>query len=226
MSSRDTAELTISDQSGPGTVVSSVRAGRTEDRAHRVATKICAGFVAHDERDWAACRDAFVAVDRAQFPHLSDAAAERAGTAFAASLWAKDAVEAPHVEGDRVVDREGLTEADWSPVREWLERRAAVVGMDRAYATETTTAWKRHKVGGDYWTPTMAAQRIEIAAAVDAPSYPEKPRFGTDGFGHLPARYLTGLELHDMRSEDHWAAAVEEMTAYFAELFARQEGSA
>lgn len=195
----------------------------TQDRARTAATQICEGFVAHDRRDGAACLEAFQAVDRLQFPHLSREAADAAGFAFAASLWAKDEVERPYVDGDTVVDLAGLAAADWRPVREWLEERAAVVGMDPEYARLTTEAWKRHKVGGDYWTPTMAAQQRELAAALDRPSHPDKPRFGTDGFGHLATRYLTAVELHDMRTPDHWSEAVDVMTTYFDTLFERQE---
>jgi hypothetical protein len=223
MSSRDSRRTSVAGEPNPVTAESPGGATRREDRARDAAANLCQGFVEHDRRNGGACREAFAAVDRAQFPHLTDAAASRAGGAYAAALWEKDAVEAGHVEGDTVVDRDGLAAADWSRVRGWLERRADVVGMDRAYASETTTAWKRHKVGGDYWTPTMAAQRIELTAAVGDGGYPSKPRFGTDGFGHLATRYLTGVELHDMRSDTHWEAAVSEMTTYFAELFARQE---
>ena len=119
MSSRDSVRPTTSELDRPGIPVSAVRAGN-EDRAHRIATRLCEGFVAHDERDGAGCRDAFAAVDRAQFPHLTDEAAERAGTAFAAALWEKDAVEEPYVEGDTVVDPDGLAAADWRRAREWL----------------------------------------------------------------------------------------------------------
>lgn len=219
MSSRNQAPPAIDEVQSPTTAALQ----SPPDRARRVATHLCEGFVAHDQRDGDACLTAFAAVDRAQFPHLSPAAADRAGGAYAASLWAKDAVEAPYIEGDRVVDPEGLAAADWSPVQEWLERRADIVGMDPAYAERTTTAWKRHKTGGDYWTPTMAAQRFELEAAIGTTDYPAKPRFGTDGFGHLATRYLTGVELHDMRTDDHWEQAVDVMTEYFAGLFARQE---
>lgn len=192
-------------------------------RARRVATRLCEGFVAHDRRDGDACFEAFRAVDEAQFPHLSEREVDRAAAAFVAALWEKDAVERPYVEGDQVTDPAGLDDADWQRVRQWLERRAVAVGMDEAYAHETTTAWRRHKTGGDYWTPTMAAQRRELAAALGT-GYPDKPRFGEDGFGHLPTRYLTAVELHDMRSDTHWEAAVDVMTGYFSFLFDRQEG--
>lgn len=197
--------------------------------AEHAAEKICEGFLRHDRRDREGAVEAFFAVDRLQFAHLDDAAALEAAEAFVDALWAKDAVEAGHVEADgsgddpEEFDDAGLAAADWSPVADALARRAEVVGMDPAYATATTLAWCRHKTGGDYWTPTLRAQAFEVHAAMGETGT-AKNRHGQSGFGHLPARYLVGLELHDMRTEAHWKQAAAVMTPYFAELLAAHGG--
>ena len=198
-------------------------AAEEADRPTEVAEKICEGFVRHDRRDRDGAVAAFFAVDRAQFAHLEDEDALAAAEAFVDALWAKDAVEAEHVEAaesgtsPESFDDAGLAAADWSEVAGHLARRAAIVGMDLEYATATTVAWRRHKTGGDYWTPTLCAQAHEVRAAMDGEEA-AKHRHGRSGFGHLPARYLVGLELHDMRTESHWKQAVAVMTPYFAEI--------
>ncbi|WP_129116818.1 hypothetical protein [Halegenticoccus tardaugens] len=190
--------------------------------AAHLAEQLCRGFVAHDDRDWGAAVRAFYEVDRRQFAHLTGAEAYEAARAYAAALWEKDDVEAPHVSSDGGVDREGLSAADWTPVEARLARRASIVGMERTYATETTAAWREHKIGGDYWTPTMRAQRIEIRAAIGCGEHPEKPRFGRSGFGHLAAYYLAGTELHDMHTRRHWVRAARIMAHYFEEILVRR----
>lgn len=192
------------------------------DQAGYMAEQLCLGFKHHDEREREACVEAFFEVDRRQFAHLDDEEARSAATAYVDALWAKDAVEAPYVDGQQLVDPEGLDAADWSPVRDALGRRAALLGIDEAYAEETTRAWRRHKTGGDYWTPTLRAQRRELRAAFGDPSYPGKTGFGRSGFGSLAARYLVGVECHDAHTEGRWAEAVEVMTPYFAEIIAAQ----
>ncbi|WP_101297691.1 hypothetical protein [Halegenticoccus soli] len=202
--------------------------GRTEglrERARYMARRICRGFVAHDDRDWEGAVEAFYEVDRRQFAHLDDAEAHAAARAYAAALWEKDRVEDPHVRGGEL-DRRALAAADWSPVEARLARRAEVVGADREYATRTTEAWRKHKVGGDYWTPTMAAQRHEIAAALGGAGHPKKPTFGRSGFGHLASYYLVGTELHDMHTRRHWERAAEIMTHYYEEVLARRAAAA
>ena len=197
--------------------------------ASHVAEKICEGFLRHDRRDREGAIEAFFEVDRHQFAHLDDAAALEAAEAFVDALWAKDEVERDFVEADGAgddpedFDDAGLAAADWTPVEDALARRAAVVGMDPAYATATTVAWCRHKTGGDYWTPTLRAQALEVHAAIGEAGT-AKNRHGRSGFGHLPARYLVGLELHDMRTEEHWKQAAAVMTPYFAEILAAHGG--
>ena len=200
-----------------------------DDLAEHAAEKICEGFLMHDRRDREGAVEAFFAVDRLQFAHLDAAAALEAAEAFVDALWAKDAVEAGYVEADgseddpEDFDDAGLAAADWRPVADALARRAEVVGMDPAYATATTLAWCRHKTGGDYWTPTLRAQAHEVRAAMGEAGT-AKNRHGQSGFGHLPARYLVGLELHDMRTEAHWKQAAVVMTPYFAEILAAHGG--
>jgi len=189
-----------------------------ESLPSRMAEELCAGFVLHDQRDRTGSIEAFFAVDRLQFPHLTEDEAREAATAYVDSLWAKDEVEAPYIDDRDVVDVEGLADADWEPVERPLRRRARIVGMSEEYARLTTLAWKRHKVGGDYWTPTMKAQRIEIDAALGATDHPEKNGFGADGCGHIAARYLVGVELHDMHTERHWNQAIDVMSEYYAEI--------
>lgn len=188
-----------------------------------MAERLCTGFRKHDERDREGALEAFAMVDANQFAHLDRGEARAAADAYVDALWAKDAVELPYIDGRTVVDRAGLERADWGRVEAPLRRRAEIVGMDPAYAEHTTTAWKRHKVGGDYWTPTLAAQHHEIRAALGAENYPEKAGFGESGFGHLAARYLVGVELHDMHSDHHWELAVDTMTVYYTELLTLRE---
>lgn len=195
-----------------------------------LAEKICEGFLRHDRRDREGAVEAFFEVDRHQFAHLDDEAALEAAEAFVDALWAKDEVEAAHVDTHESVespedfDDAALAAADWSPVATALARRAEVVGMDPQYATATTVAWCRHKTGGDYWTPTLRAQAYEVDAAMGGTGTAAKNRHGQSGFGHLPARYLVGLELHDMRTEQHWKQAATVMTPYFAEIVAAHGG--
>ena len=202
----------------------SVAADETTARlATRMAERLCTGFRKHDERDREGALEAFAMVDANQFAHLGREEARAAADAYVDALWAKDAVEFPYIDGRTVVDRAGLERADWERVEAPLRRRAAIVGMDEAYAECTTIAWKRHKVGGDYWTPTLAAQHHEIRAALGVEDYPQKTGFGESGFGHLAARYLVGVELHDMHSDRHWELAIDTMTVYFAELLSLRE---
>jgi hypothetical protein len=189
-----------------------------------IATRLCEGFQHHDERRREAAIDAFAAVDAFQFAHVGDATARRAGAAYVEALWAKDAVEDRHRNGAAAdaIDREALAEADWSAVASALAERAALVGIDPEYAALTTEGWRRHKVGGDYWTPHLRAQELELQAAVQDPDYPEKPRDGEFGAGPEATRYLLGVELHDCR---RWEAARDVMVPYFAAI-RREQASA
>lgn len=196
--------------------------GRSIDEcAEHMAENVCRGFITHDERDRAACVEAFFEVDRHQFRHLTDAEARRAATAYVDALWAKDDVEEPYVREDGTLDR-GLDDADWRPVEACLERRAEIVGMPAEYASATTEGWRKHKTGGDYWTPHMVAQRHEVRAALDDPEYPHKRGSSQAGVGALPARYLVCIELHDMKSEAHWMEAADVMRSYYADLLRGQ----
>ncbi|WP_122088868.1 hypothetical protein [Halalkalicoccus subterraneus] len=184
-----------------------------------MAEQTCLGFIYHDRREYEAAVEAFYRVDRHQFAHLTDEEAYEAAKALTDAFWAKDDVEQGYIDGSEVDP--ALDDADWSPVEEALIRRAGIVGMDEEYAPKTTEAWRNHKTGGDYWTPTMAAQRYEIAAAIG--SYRQKPKYGRSGYGHLTTRYLTGLELHDMHTERHWKEAAEVMKTYYGEILSAQE---
>lgn len=193
-----------------------------EDLARHMGEHVCRGFRAHDRGDRDACLAAFFEVDRHQFGHLTDRAAHAAATAYVDALWAKDAVEAPHVRDDGTLDRASLDAADWGPVEAPLARRAEIVGMDAEYASATADGWRTHKTGGDYWTLHMVAQRHEVRAALDDPDYPHKRGSSQSGVGPLPARYLVGIELHDMKSERHWAEAADVMQGYYADLLRGQ----
>lgn len=186
-----------------------------------MAERTCLGYIHHDRREYEAAVEAFYHVDRHQFAHLDDEAAREAARALTDAFWAKDDVEEPYVDGAAVDP--ALADADWSRVEDALRRRAGIVGMDGEYAEKTVEAWRNHKVGGDYWTPTMIAQRREIDAATGG--YPEKPKYGQSGYGHLTTRYLVGLELHDMHTQRHWKEAVDVMTAYYGEILAEQGGN-
>lgn len=195
--------------------------GEADERtlAAFMAERTCLGFIHHDRREYEAAVEAFYHVDRHQFAHLTDAEAHEAARALTDAFWAKDEVEQEFIDGADVDP--ALDDADWRPIEDALSRRAEIVGMDDEYASKTTEAWRNHKTGGDYWTPTMAAQSHEIAAAIG--SHREKPKYGQSGYGHLTARYLVGLELHDMHTERHWEEAAEVMATYYGEILGAQE---
>ena len=184
------------------------------ERARHMAEQICRCFRAHDRQDREAALDALYAVDERQFPHLDGATTRRASEAYIDALWAKDRVENRCREA-RGLDVEQLVDADWGPVREAFAERAAAAGMDERYAEASTLGWYRHKVGGDYWTPLQRAQLDELRAALDAPHYPQKPRYGQSGMGVEAARYTLAVELHDMHTERHWEQAVAVMVPYY-----------
>lgn len=183
-------------------------------KAREMAQQLCLGFKYHDNRKREPAVEAFAEVDRAQFSHVSAETAREASVAYVDALWEKDAVEQSHtVHGE--MDYEALSEADWSDVRAAFARRASLVGIDPDYAEQSTVAWRRHKVGGDYWTPMQRAQMYEMRAALGSPEYPEKPRYGQSGYGPEPARYALGVELHDTRN---WEQAQEAMVPYFERI--------
>lgn len=188
----------------------------------QLARKLRDGYRRHDSRDRAGAIVVFTHLDRCQFPHLSGAEARAAATALVDALWEKDAVEEPYVT-DGVVEQPGaLAAADWSGVETALDRRAEAAGIDPAYATLTTTGWKRHKIGGDYATPILEAQRLEVEAALRTDTYPQKSRAGLSGFGELPARYLVAVELHDDRTPEAADRVIDVMTPYFETILEAQ----
>jgi hypothetical protein len=193
--------------------------GRVDHDPETIAAQLGLGFVFHDRRERQKAVEAFAAVDRFQFQHVSEKTAREAATAYVDALWAKDAVEDAHRTGDGF-DREALDAADWTPVRKAFARRASLVEADPAYAERSAVAWRRHKTGGDYWTPMQEAQMYELRAALQDPDYPHKPRGGQSGFGPEPARYALGVELHDTR---RYEEGVETMTPYFERIAAAHE---
>ncbi len=186
-----------------------------------MADQLCRGFIHHDRRKREAAIDAFAAVDTLQFDHLSEERAREAATGYVDALWAKDEIERDCTVEDRL-DREALEAADWSPVHEAFADRADAAGIDPRYADLTTEAWRRHKTGGEYWTPMMHAQTLELRAALREPDYPDKPRHGRSGFGPEPVRYALGNELHDMR---RWREARAVMIPYFERVVGERGGS-
>jgi hypothetical protein len=184
-----------------------------------VAKQLALGFKHHDQRNRQEAVDAFAVVDRFQFRHVSAETAHRAAEAYVDALWKKDAVEEScMIDGE--IDAEALDAADWKPVRRAFERRASVAGIDPAYAELSTVAWRRHKTGGDYWTPMMRAQMHELRAALQDADYPHKPRYGQSGFGPEASRYALGVELHDTRK---WEQAVRAMTPYYQHIDEKHE---
>lgn len=182
-----------------------------EQDPEEIAMQIGLGMVYHDERKRQQSIDAFAEVDQFQFQHVSQETAREAAIAYVDALWEKDDIEdACRIDGE--FDLEALDAADWSPVREAFERRASLVGIDPEYAKLSTVAWRRHKTGGDYWTPFLKAQTLELRAALQDPDYPHKPRSGQSGFGPEATRYVLGVELHDVR---RFEEGIEAMTPYF-----------
>jgi hypothetical protein len=190
-----------------------------ERSASYMADQLCNGFIAHDQRERDAAIEAFAAVDALQFAHVDDHHAIRAAIGYVDALWAKDDVEEScRVNGE--LDPDQLSSADWSSVRTAFERRADAAGIDPRYAELTTTAWENHKTGDDYWWPMMPAQMLDLRAALQRPTYPEKPRAGQAGFGPEPSRYALGNELHDTR---RWEEARDVMTPYFQYILDEHE---
>jgi hypothetical protein len=185
-----------------------------EPSATYMAEQLCKGFIYHDQREREKSVEAFAAVDSLQFAHIDDEAAHRAAVGYVDALWVKDEIEEScRINGE--LDADALEAADWSDMTAAFERRATAAGIDPRYAELTTEAWVNHKTGGDYWTPMMHAQMLEFRAALQDPTYPDKPRHGQGGFGPEPARYALGNELHDTRE---WEEAREVMKPYFQRI--------
>jgi hypothetical protein len=180
----------------------------------QLAMQMGMGFVYHDKGKREEAVDAFAVVDAVQFQHVDETTAREASEAYVDALWAKDEVEDAHrVDGG--FDREALDDADWSAVEAAFAERADLVGIDPAYAELSTVAWRRHKTGGDYWTPMKRAQMRELRAALQDDDYPHKPRDGQSGCGPEATRYVLGVELHDMR---RFEEGLEAMTPYFQRI--------
>lgn len=180
----------------------------------QLATHMGMGFVYHDRRERERAIEAFWSVDRFQFQHLDEATAREASAAYVDALWRKDEVEnACRVNGE--IDQDAVDAADWTPVEEAFGRRASLAGIDPAYAELSTVGWRRHKAGGDYWTPLMKAQMYELRAVLGDPDYPRKERNGQSGFGPEATRYVLGVELHDMRAFEE---GIEAMVPYFKKI--------
>ena len=177
--------------------------------AHDLATALCEMFKHHDAGDRLLAVETMRTVDEGQFAHCTRQQTTAAAKGYVGALFAKDRLEGR--AGD-------LATADWTPVAEPLQRRAAAAGIDARYVEETIRAWRRHKTGGDYWTPHMRAQLYEVRAALQQPSYPQKPSDGQHGLGALPARWHLGTELHDLHTESAWRQAVAVMEPYFARI--------
>jgi hypothetical protein len=103
-------------------------------------------------------------------------------------------------------------------VRKKFRQRAAALGLDQEYAVLKTEAWRRHKTGGDYWSPFQEAQLMELRTALQNPEYPEKPKEGQSGLGPEAARYALAVELHDMHTPKHWRQAEQTMVPYFEKI--------
>lgn len=192
-------------------------------QARYLAEQIASGFQLHDRRQRGEALEAFYAVDRGQFDHLTDEDARRTAEAFVDALWTKDDIEKTYHD-DGEIDPGAIESADYDPVIECLERRARIAGMDQRYADRTAEAWKRHKTGGEYWTSFLKAQTYEVRAAMQDPDYPDKPKEGLSGYGPLPARYILSVELHDQHRKDTWEEAIRVMTPYYREILEAHRG--
>jgi hypothetical protein len=190
-----------------------------DDAPREMARNICQGFLAHDRGDRGSAVEAFEFVDALQFRDAEPKDVHLAADALVGALWAKDDIEVRHLR-DGALDEAGLAEADWGPVRKKFRERAALLGIDQEYAELKTEAWRRHKTGGDYWTPFQRAQLLELRAALGDPDYPGKPKEGRSGPGPEALRYALAVELHDMHTRRHWEQAEEAMVPYFERIVA------
>ncbi|MEZ3117220.1 hypothetical protein RYH80_14990 [Halobaculum sp. MBLA0147] len=207
--------------------------------AARMAREVCRGFRAHDRGRRAEAIEAFSTVDRLQFKHLNTKAAKEAAQAYVDALFRKDEVEFAALQSSVSAGDDGHDEStngsksedtncpetdspqaayncvDWAPVASKFRERAAIVGMNPAYAKQSTVGWRKHKSGGNYHEHLQRAQMYELRAAIGDQSYPDKPKHGQSGYGPEAARYTLAVELHDMHSENHWQQAVNVMIPYF-----------
>lgn len=185
--------------------------------ARYMAGQLARLFQAHDGGHRTEALEACRTIDELQFPWLDPEEVDLAASAFVEALWAKDDVELGCMHDGRL-DPERVRHADYSRVTRKLRKRAAVIEADPAYATEKTKAWRRHKAGGDYWTPFQQSQVYELRAALRDPDYPNKPRAGQSGPGPEPVRYVLAFELHDMHTDRHWQQGIDVMVPYFSRI--------
>lgn len=190
--------------------------------ARYMANQLLVLFQAHDRGHRREALEACQRVDSLQFQFLDEDSVRLASTALIDALWAKDDVELRHLRGGDL-DREGIRTADYRRVTVELRKRASIVGADPRYAPEKTKAWRRHKGGGDYWTPYQRAQMYELRAALQDPHYPRKPRHGEAGPGPEAMRYVLASELHDMNKERYFKEGVEVLVPYFARIIREYE---
>lgn len=190
--------------------------------ARHVAEQLSVGFRAHDKGLREEAIDAFHAVDALQFQYLDEEDVHLATTAFVDALWAKDEVEFRCLR-DGELQTADVESADYSPVVQKLRQRASIIGADPRYAEKKAEAWRKHKSGGDYWTPFGWSQVYELRAALRDPDYPDKPRAGQSGPGPEPLRYVLAFELHDMHTEHRWREGVAAMVPYYETILRSYE---
>lgn len=179
-------------------------------------------FRSHDKGQKQEALEACEQVDALQFQYLDEEEVHLAASAFINALWAKDDVEFQYLRGGSF-DTEGIREADYGQVTQKLRERASIIGAHPNYAVKKTQAWRRHKTGGDYWTPYQQAQMYELRAALQEPEYPKKPRNGSSGPGPEPMRYVLASELHDMRSERYWKQGIDVLVPYYQRILEEYE---
>jgi len=199
--------------------------GGLDTLAREMAICLSHVFRAHDEADRSRAIEACRRVDELQFPSLDQGDIDIASRAFVNALWAKDDVELRCLS-DGEFDADRIMEADYSAVASSLRTRAAVVGADHRYAERKVEAWRRHKAGGDYWTPYQRAQVHELRAALGDPEYPRKPRGGRSGPGPEPMRYVLASELHDMGTKHYWQQGIEVLVPYFERILREHDDAA
>ena len=193
--------------------------------ARYMAEQLSIGFRAHDKGLREEAVEAFHAVDRLQFQNLDEEDTHLTATAFVDSLWAKDEVEFQCLRNGEL-QAAAVESADYGPVKQKLRQRASVIGADSEYALKKAEAWRKHKSGGDYWTPFGESQMHELRAALRNPTYPDKPRAGQSGPGPEPLRYVLAFELHDMHTEQSWREGIEVMVPYYATILRSYEDDA
>jgi hypothetical protein len=190
--------------------------------AREMSRNLANMFKAHDDSDRESAIESLIEVDRRQFPALSSDEIELASAAFVDALFAKDEVEFQQLT-DGKIDDDGIREADYSSPLQKLRQRAVIIGADQQYAIKKVQAWRRHKLGGDYWTPFQQSQVHELRAVLNDPEYPHKPRAGQSGPGPEAMRYSLAFELHDMHTERHWLQGIRVMTPYFLKILLHHE---